>query len=553
MAPLDKFRYWVRLRSVAGFSHVWYAAGGGWKALARHARLGSEVMIGQLAAMPLPPQLRRADPLRIAFFTMMGSHSYMVATEIALARVLQARGHEVKMVLCDRVLPLCENKIADDPGRWDFACYKCVSHGLAQMRASKVPFETASHLAQSVPDSEAEVFIDGLEFGFTVESALLKHFRVGRLDSSEQTRRSSALMREACRISARAALGLSRWRPDRVVMSHGVYATWAPALAVFNRLGIPVAVYNKGKRKNSSVMNWVVGTPERDVSREWERVRDMPLTPDQESRLDEYLESRISHKDDARRYNFGGLESAEELRERLHLDPAKQTFVLFTNVLWDAASAQKEIAFPNAVDWVLETIHWFSAHPSKQLVVKIHPAEVVIGTKQPFAAEIRRAFPEIPENVRIIEPHEKINSWSVYHITDLGLVHTSTPGLELPLSGVPCAVVSKAHYRGRGFTIDVDTKEQYFKVMENWTGSGIDRGDLRELARRYAFLLFERYHLPWDFLFEPINGLFTALACETEAELAHHPTVELVCRAIENRGEFLRGSESEDAGSTFSG
>jgi hypothetical protein len=34
---------------------------------------------------------------------------------------------------------------------------------------------------------------------------------------------------------------------DRVIMSHGVYSTWAPALEIFNARGIPVAVYNPGQ------------------------------------------------------------------------------------------------------------------------------------------------------------------------------------------------------------------------------------------------------------------------------------------------------------------
>jgi hypothetical protein len=54
-------------------------------------------------------------------------------------------------------------------------------------------------------------------------------------------------------------------------MSHGVYSSWAPALLVFQSMGIPTLVYNKGKKKNSVVMNWVKGLMDWDVSAEWER------------------------------------------------------------------------------------------------------------------------------------------------------------------------------------------------------------------------------------------------------------------------------------------
>src|SRR5690606_5492122 len=122
-----------------------------------------------------------------------------------------------------------------------------------------------------------------------------------------------------------------------------------------------------------------------------------------------------------------------------------------------AASAQREIAFKNPVEWVIDTIDWFNKHPEKQLIVKIHPAEVVIGTNMPFYDIIlERITPE--KNIRIIKPNEKVNSWSIYDITTLGIVHTTTAGMEMPLVNKPCLVVSKTHFRDKGFTIDINSR-----------------------------------------------------------------------------------------------
>ena len=540
MNALSKLKYWLRLQGVSRLSWLWNRAGGSPLTLARRPRLGSELLIGQLASMTPGVPLRAECPLRIVFFTMLGSHSYMVATEIALARALKARGHEVRLVLCDRRLPLCENKSVNNRSRWDFACYKCFTHGHAMLRASGLDFDLVSRLTAEARDPEAEAVIHSLDFHHTVESSLYKYFKIGRLRGGAEEAEAARGFSAACDTSARAALAVARRKPDRVVMSHGVYATWAPALGVFQRFGIPVAVYNKGKRRNSSVMNWVSGNMDWDVSRAWAQVKDQPLTPVEDQRLQAYLDSRVDHSADALKYNFGERESLAKSYERLRLDPNRQTFVLFTNVLWDAASAQKEIAFPNAVDWVMETIEWFGRHPEKQLVVKVHPAEVVIGTNQPFAAEIRERFPQLPPNVRLIEPQEKVNSWSIMRVATAGLVHTSTPGLELPLEGIPCICVSGVHYRGKGFTVDVESKEEYFRLLSDWDPNRVDTDRIKTLARRYAYLLFERYHLPWDFLHETSFGLNTAFAFASDAELLRQPTVDLICRAIEQRSDFLR-------------
>ena len=141
--------------------------------------------------------------------------------------------------------------------------------------------------------------------------------------------------------------------------------------------------------------------------------------------------------------------------------------------------------------------------------------------------------------MRIIEPQEKVNSWSIGRIATAGLVHTSTPGMELPLEGIPCIVVSKTHYRGKGFTVDVDSKDEYFRLIENWDGSRADVPSMREYALRYAHLLFERYHLPWDFLYEASYGNYTAFNFRSDEELLRHPTVQVVVRAIEEQTDFL--------------
>jgi len=44
---------------------------------------------------------------------------------------------------------------------------------------------------------------------------------------------------------------------------------------------------------------------------------------------------------------------------------------------------------------------------------------------------------------------------------DLGLVYTTTVGLEMAMSGLPVIVVGQTHYRGKGFSIDPENWEDY--------------------------------------------------------------------------------------------
>jgi len=511
------------------------------QSLLRLKRWAEGSLIGSFLALKKQTPATSARPQRIIFFTVLGSHSFMIGSELALARALRARGHEVHVVICDGILPACENHSVGLPEKdWQDRCQKCAGRGQALTSAAGIQTHTLSQLEKSARDAEADAILAKQNFSYIIESALYKYFRVGRLQGTASEREQTIKVDEACKITARAAIACARLRPDRVIMSHGVYSSWAPALMVFQSLGIPTLVYNKGKKRNSVVMNWVKGLMDWDVSAEWEKVKDQPLTPIESQAIHNYLEGRITHKGDALKYNFGELEGRKQTLQRFNLDETKPIMVLFTNVLWDAASAQKEIAFPNAVDWVMQTIQWFADHPEKQLVVKIHPAEVVIGTNQPFVKEIERVFPQLPSNVRVIAPEEKVNSWSITQITSLGLVHTSTPGMELPLSGIPCLVASGVHYRGKGFTVDIESREQYFQILNDFPRINFDAEKAKTLALRYAYLLFERYHLDWSFMIEGDYGRYVAVNARSDEELNQNATIQLLCEKIEKVEPPLR-------------
>lgn len=524
-------KYAIRLFGVPRLARLAHAVGVPWSRLGE--KLGPESLIAQVATLPKASETPSDRPLDIVFVTMLGGYSFIASTEIALGVALRARGHRVRYVVCDQALPVCEVKRAGSEAEWSRNCGKCWAFARSYLAAAGVEVIPVSSLVN--PDS-LENPEDWLHI---LDASLLKHFRVGVLDDSEKTRERRATFLRSVSISAQVGRAVVEMRPDRVVMTHGIYSTWGPAREIVNKAGIPLVTYDKGKRRQSANFNWRESSDWWGVEAEWERVKDLPLSKSEHQQINAYLDSRRDHSKDALVYNFGAQEDAIETRRRFQLDPAKPTFTLFTNVLWDAASAQREIVFRNPVEWTLETIRWFAAHPDRQLIVKVHPAEVVIGTKQPFASIVKENFPTLPDNVRLIEPSEKVNSWSILGVTDLGLVHTSTVGMELPLSGVPVACVSRTHYRGRGFTIDVQSREEYFQLLGSFQKGGVNMDKARELALRYAFLLFERYQIPWTLFHEPRHADVRAFRFRDSAELLRDPGVAIVVRAIETQADFL--------------
>jgi len=85
-------------------------------------------------------------------------------------------------------------------------------------------------------------------------------------------------------------------------------------------------------------------------------------------------------------------------------------------------------------------------------------------------------------------------------VADLGLVYTTTVGLEMAMNGLPVIVSGQTHYRGRGFTMDPDNWVAYFKllgaVLENPKVYRLSKEQV-EHAWRYAYRFFFDYPRPF--------------------------------------------------------
>src|SRR5207302_3251584 len=128
-----------------------------------------------------------------------------------------------------------------------------------------------------------------------------------------------------------------------------------------------------------------------------------------------------------------------------------------------------EVAFESIHDWLVTAVEWADAHPEHRLVVRIHPAEVKLPgkqTREPLATFLRARFPALPPNVTVLDPTDPTSSYVLMDAADVGLVFTSTVGLELALHAVPVIVAGQTHYRGKGFTVDVSSPEEFVSALD---------------------------------------------------------------------------------------
>lgn len=470
-----------------------------WKALRRLARTASK---------PGP------GAERVLFMSWRGWSTH-VAIETVLGHAVERRGGAAIFAYCGGRLPICEvMPVEAAPPMPCHSCREYVAGAIAAAGFDSVALRDVLDVAASVSIarkrvgelasvSACESYTDqGLPLGRLVRISVAWFLSRGTLPDTPEvisTYRSFLISGTVVAHGARAIL--ERTHPDRVFMLNGTFFAEQIMTALARERGIACSSYEKGFIHDSIVVT--TGTPAAHLKvppGTWESVRDVPLTDDESQAIDAYLGQRRRGVGVPNNFWKVRVDDVDRIRHDLHLDAGRPLVIMFCNILWDSAVLEREIAFPGMGDWVIEGIEWARRHPEIDLVVRIHPAEIRLQnhpTRERMADHVASHVRVLPPNVRVVQADDPTSSYVFMDEARLGLVYTSTVGLELAARGVPVLTAADTHYRGRGFTIDPIDARSYWAEADRLLGEPPDaeeRARIRELARRYAVLLFFRFH-----------------------------------------------------------
>jgi hypothetical protein len=173
--------------------------------------------------------------------------------------------------------------------------------------------------------------------------------------------------------------------------------------------------------------------------------------------------------------------------------------LLCTNVVGDSLALGRQVFTHGMADWLAQMVRHFAGHPETQLIVRVHPGEL-LGAGHPSVEIVRSELSQLPPHVIVIPPDSKINTYDLIELARVGLVYTTTVGLEMAMAGVPVIVAGQTHYRGKGFTTDPVTIEECLEAIDQelrGTRGESSAADRVELAWRYAYRFFFEYPFPF--------------------------------------------------------
>ncbi|MEN4043146.1 MAG: hypothetical protein ROW52_04835 [Anaerolineaceae bacterium] len=294
---------------------------------------------------------------------------------------------------------------------------------------------------------------------------------------------------------------LQAHKPDVVIVPNGTIQELGVVYRVARHLKIKTVTYEFGDQRQRIWLAQNAEVMRQETDGLWKARQGTPLTQSQMERLEALFVARqraSMWENFARMWQDTPAKGGAEARKALGLD-GRPVVLLATNVLGDSLTLGRQIFSSSMAEWITRTVQYFTGRPDVQLVIRVHPGEVLTHGLS-MVDVVNSVLPTLPEYIRLVKPEDKLNTYDVMEVADLGLVYTTTVGLEMALMGLPVVVTGKTHYRERGFTYDPDSWVNYYKllgqILANPGNYHLSREQV-ERAWHYAYRFFFEFPRPF--------------------------------------------------------
>jgi len=291
-------------------------------------------------------------------------------------------------------------------------------------------------------------------------------------------------------------------KPDVVLIPNGLILEMGIVFRVARHLGIDAVTYEFNDQReqiwlaqNSSIM-------QQDTDYLVEARCQLPITDSMFERVADLENARRGARvwgKSKRLWQYVSSQGADETRKALKLDN-RPVVMLAANVLGDSLTLGRDVFASSMTEWITKTVQYFAKRSDLQMIIRVHPGEKLVPQAKSMGTVVREALPEMPSHIHVIGALDKINTYDLIEIADVGLAYTTTVGLETAMNGRPVISCGQTHYRGRGFTLDPNSWDEYYatleKVLADIPAHQLDEKQT-EFAWNYAYRFFFEYPRPF--------------------------------------------------------
>lgn len=453
--------------------------------------------------------IKKPTGKKIIFYTI-GRYGIMGYFEASIAKSLQIRGYDVKMLVCGGALNMCTTHFTINQPYHPWVCKNCISFSKNFFKTAELPFSSFNDYITKEEIENIKKRINKLSIkkceemeykevkvGIQAKISTGRYF-LGDIPSKNEYEKILRLELINAIISTIVAENLyKKEKPDILVTSQGVYSSWGSLTEYFTNKNIRVNIWGGGEGDTI--------TFDRHKSQEYYKMyyeeirKKQPLNSNEEKELNGFFNRRISGKEGQVAYYGFSNTKKEELEKLFQFKNYDKTYAIFPNVPWDAAVLTANTAFKDVYEWILYTIEIFKEKQNHLLIIKIHPSELKFAeSKHTLLDFINKNYSILPKNIKILPSETSISPYSLFPFIDIGIVYVGTIGLEMSVNNIPVIVAGDAHYKNKNFTYDISTKKDYSKLLLEDLKPLPDQ---QNLAKIYSYYHFIKKFIPRDFIY----------------------------------------------------
>lgn len=428
---------------------------------------------------------------------------------------LRLRGWNVKYLLCNQLLPFCEN-ISNEKRKCEI-CSLCKEEQrhfrrtylgdfilLNEVISSEEKNEIIQYVETLSFNSEADYFYNGINLKDAIEAGVMRYTQKSEIELHDDIPLLRKCATTAFILSKAVNILREKYDIKKLITSHGIYSSWGAVLETAKYFNIDSVVWGRGYIGQGNIVfgnNYAI---QEDLKYETEdNFRHVQL--DEEKRktvFDYYLaKSNPKKKVDYIDYYEGISSEIFDINAFISkVNNYKTVFGMFTNIPWDGQVFNKTDDFPSTRKYIRDTIQWFERNPDTLLIIRAHPAEVsredsIRGWT--FEYLLKQEYPELPENVIFLAPQNPITSYKLLEYIQYAIMYGSSMAIELAVRRIPVIHTGFTYISNKNIVFDVTTVDDFYQKLDKAkAGELIVTDGMYENALKYGYYWIVERNIP---------------------------------------------------------
>ena len=483
------------------------------------------------------------------FIPLIETNHYQYYQVLILAKALEIRGADVKILICGQNLTACEIKNSKTT-RLD-PCLECrfnaknilPNFNLNFIKIDEIlsnsEINKLSLISKKLSLIQDDIFYCDINITKIVNDSVLRYFFGGIPNNSKvQLIREKHILTTILNFEIAKKI-YTNWNPDIIFNNMNVYSTWEPyyILATLRDMSTNVMSISTFDFNKIVLNRMDLYLNKNRFNHFIERRSNKILNKSENDELNIFLNNRFAGLSEIFKINnlfHSTLESKNAIKLNLNIDRNKKNVFLFTNLFWDVGLSDTAGLYDGVIDWVLDTIKIFIHLPDINLYIKPHPAEVFDSSpsKKGVINFIFDKYKDLPSNIKIIDPSLKLKTYDLFPFIDLGIVYNGTIGLEMLFKNIPIIVTGKSPYSFLESVNSPNTKDEYINFISK------DKDDLHQInldeIKLFAYFYFIKNLIPWNLTKSAYADNFNGFNITNESELepGNNKYLDHICKYI---------------------